>query len=269
MKMLYFRKIRFLLSQKYISNIFALLAIIIAIYSSCTQSAKIEKQNKFNNSISFEVNGINHKPLLKIVRTDSIKVNMRIDSTEFYDKDSKTIKYVDSLDMQGRLIINANLSIYNVGNSMAKVFFFLNSDSLTFNPILRSNVFDTLSGNIQKKEKPIPIEQQTEILAEDSIKYTLRSEIHRIGSQNKTILHFLVFYSNELGNFYDTYYWIEIDNIPLKATPIYYTASNLPTHIKLVSDVDPRKPKISKVKTSYFTYNLEQSKKLVKFLSKL
>ncbi len=184
---------------------------IIGFSKSCITEKKLNDTNTQLSSITF-------RPLLTLS-------NLRIDSIMFFS-DKDIIKYddhnittvnIDSIYLK----IRTKIKVTNKGNSTAKILRCLISDTITDNDFLNRVFLKHESSFSIVNVSNIFKNSYQEILPSDSIDINCEFTPQTI-FDGKCILHVLLLYENDLGNYYNSYYWARFEIRPFEVSEIEF-----------------------------------------------
>ncbi|NOU19259.1 MAG: hypothetical protein HOO91_17010 [Bacteroidales bacterium] len=168
------------------------LAFGLAIFStwkSCSSENELKETN-------YKLTSIEYRPKLKFSNPEVIGIELSCDSLPI----KKNLDFSDSI---GNLPVKVKLSIKikgaNIGNHTAKIIGCFVADTLSEVPIIRQKLNEFNSFQRQHLYKDI---NPTDTF-HTGIDYSPQFIIN-----NKFCIHMLVLYENEIGQIYDTYYWI-------------------------------------------------------------
>ena len=209
------RKIMHLIERFETADKINFVGIIVALTFSVINLCSNSAQNKRLAALDYQSNAVNFQPKL-VISKEPIEYKLFIDSTlvkfsmrDFFIRNSTEDYPIFNADanIQGYV----KFKITNTGNSIAKLQFVIQSDTTDAIEYLRRHFFDK---SFSKKVKVSQFSSftQSELLpnAVDTLQLKFDVNIKYI-TDNSFTLHFLIFYENELGNYYDTYYWVQFN----------------------------------------------------------
>jgi len=131
------------------------------------------------------------------------RTEVPINIFDFIAQDSNS--GIPTYDLNVQVSINLRLQCVNSGNSLANIVGIVYSDTTSDLDFLRDKFLDKKFKGFQTNLFP-PF-SKNEVLADntDTARFDFSMDINMIANQLFT-LHFLLFYKNSLGNYYDTYY---------------------------------------------------------------
>jgi hypothetical protein len=192
-------------------SLFAIVVSGIGLYRDCRQDKKIEENNYLSRAFTYQ-------PLLKVTSQSIIPISPPEFSTTLdVLNDVRHIKEpeIDTIQKIISLNISSKLTIKNIGNYLARIVALVYLDTLYDGDYIR-NIF--LSNNFMEEKfrgKPFPEYFQKEILPSDSTTIEFLHSVNFI-VEGRFTLHYLVFYENNEGALYDTYYWAAYKTKPLR-----------------------------------------------------
>lgn len=188
--------------QSKINLTFQILAIIISVFALTISTCNDRKLEKIN----YKLSSIEYRPRLIISEPEIVKLNYIIDSIPV----KKEINKDDSIaDVFAKFDLELRLKITNSGNHTAKILGWAITDTLSDSPILKSILKES---NRKRKISEDTIKfsyQLTEVRPNDFCFIRVRHTPQFI-KENKYILHVMLFYENEIGQLFDTYYWLNL-----------------------------------------------------------
>jgi len=159
-------------------------------------------QHKSLKKLQYEFNSINYRPTIKIENILLTAFLERIDSINF---SKYLIDTMTDIKVNSKIQTDINFDLINIGNSTAK--------------IVAAYCIDTVSGDAKLREliykKVIELQFDSSnnefytywhLLPSDKDKLKFHKTIDFI-NKNIFTIHLLLFYENDLGMLYDTYYW--------------------------------------------------------------
>ena len=256
------------------SDWIAIIALFIAITFSTISLIRDCYQEKNIENLNFKLNAIKYQPRIKVIGDHKIN-RVWSDSSfnpfsidQFFTKDS-TNKILD-IPIKVNFHIKSALKVTNIGNSIAKIIGKIYCDTLTPIPIIRNLLINQEFDKFEDGGALFPPFFQNELLPNgvDTIEIKFEQSIHFISNQ-KFVLHYLILYKNELGNIYDTYFWVQYELKELI----------FPNPFKVVKDTLFYKPisrhmrmaikdfiKIENSKPSYHVYDIKTTEVLDKYI---
>lgn len=195
---------------------------------------------------------------------DSVMSEMRIRSLGI---DSLNIN-IDSL----KFTVKTSIKLKNVGNALAKIYLYSLADTNSGYPELRDDFIKMVNNkrtNFKYHYDLMNEYFQNELLPGKSINIPIEYKVRNINRQNKVNLHFYFVYENELGDVYDTYYWIVYKNFPDLIRPEYSYNTNLKklmVRFQLKSEAK-HILQVSEIKESYNNYSRSFSEKFEKWIN--
>jgi len=139
---------------------------------------------------------------------------------------------------------------------------------------LRNDFLDLISGIKPDRNyifDTMDVFFQNELTPTKSINLPVDLKVFNLTEEQKINLHFFILYENELGNFYDTYFWIIYENAPIGMKPIYSfhkETNSIYLKFDLMDNLKERF-KVSIVKESYRTYSKTESERIVEYYKSL
>ncbi len=157
-----------------------------------------QKQIEFSNQ------GIQNRPRLEVLGPPEIssiemKTKELVPVSSLFKEEPPLIPMTLSLDTK--------ITVKNEGNSIAKLIFYAVMDKPTGAPDVRKEIFNILKGEKGNIE-PIDEYKTTDILPGQKHTFNIPRTIESIDENRMFTLHFFFLYSNELGNKFDSYYWV-------------------------------------------------------------
>lgn len=190
-----------------INIIFTILAIIIS-----TISIIIDwRQNIQLDNLQYELNALNFKPVIKVNKIFLTSFKESEDSISFHHD------LVDSnrqTSTKSKIEIDITFDIENVGNTNAKIISAFFTDTTSGDDILRELIYGKrlVHRNYFANNEFYSFLQ---LQPKDQYKLKFRRKIQFI-NEELFALHLLIFYKNDLGILYDSYYWAKFQKKDLK-----------------------------------------------------
>lgn len=176
------------------------LSVIIgtwAFVKSCNNENKIEEAD-------YKIASVDHRPIIRIHSPLLINLKPIIDTNGNSRKQTET----DVLEVKLNLRLTIKLQFKNIGNSKAKILGYLLTDTITDRPIIK----DHIKNNARKKRNLIDsifVKYNYHELAVNDSSCVSFSRTLQFIKDNTFVIHFIIYYENELGQRYDTYYWLK------------------------------------------------------------
>ncbi|MBN1181589.1 MAG: hypothetical protein JXB49_04820 [Bacteroidales bacterium] len=169
----------------------------ISTVKSCKSSDELQKTNE-------RITAIEYRPRIRFYNPIVTSIQLNIDSLP--PKTTTNIK--DSIgDVEAQITLKLRLSYKNIGNSTAKMIAFYLTDTISEKQSIKDIMFSPSKVLFNKNDKikiPHSLEELTFL---DTSYIEIERKIMYI-SNNRFTIHLLAYYQNELGDYYDTYYWI-------------------------------------------------------------
>jgi hypothetical protein len=204
-------------------------------------------------------------PVFQNIVTEPIQMK----TTEYLDL-KPTSPGGDTLNL-GKLTIKrieSQLRITNSGNALAKIVGVATTSKHTDGDLLRSIIVEAKQDEATSKSISFfPMMFQDEILnsPQDTISLDLSHEIFSrdLSKDKQGILHYLILYENEMGHFFDTYFWLEI-SLQKIVVPNPFWGNNRQLLPKTVTFKLPVRDVVvmGHSKPSYHTYSFEEERKI-------
>jgi hypothetical protein len=193
----------------------AFLAFMLSIYSTF-KSCSSEKELKRTN---YEFASIEHRPRLKLSNPTITSISLKADSLPL--KRTKSIK--DSIgEVLSELSLSLNIKITNIGNHTAKFDGYVLSDTTAEDPMLKRLLKNPVALKNNSKDTLVIPHIYKELSPLDTMNISLSYSPQYI-KDDKFIIHLLIFYENELGQVFDTYYWITFQtHYVIVPNPLYF-----------------------------------------------
>lgn len=200
-----------------LSTIISLLALLLAgisTFRSCSNEEEIEKNN-------YEIKSLEYRPKLKLSEPKILSIELESDS----------IKSQDSTDTVGlfysKLHLKLQIKITNIGNNNGKIVGYVIADTISKERILKDFIVDkSRYDNNSTNSLKLPYLYK-ELNPIDSFNVELDYTPQFILS-NKFIIHILLLYENDIGQLFDTYYWLEYNtNDIIIPNPALYSDNKL------------------------------------------
>lgn len=251
-----------------LTNIIAASALILSIFAYCQQDLRNQKEEKRN----FEEDALQFNPRLTIIGDPKIKnfnFTVRFPKNSFAPDFNPTEVDTPTIvgKVAGQLPITTTFRVLNKGNSLAKIFAILFSDTLSDRPVIREMIN---SKGFHKRDiffEPVEDYFHNEIQPGDSTNLKIEIPVTFIKNSTFTI-HCLILYENELGVLYDTYLWAVYELLPVLVKTEYKLENdklfyrNIPHNVRTFDDVI----KCSIPKSSYHTYENDQQSRIKNIL---
>lgn len=194
-------------------------AIVISLVSliyTYAQDRKIQK-------IQYELNATNYKPIIKVDSVEFKSFNEKIDSAVVFGElnDSTGL-----MNLYTRVFANVTFHLKNVGNTNAKICLVLCLDTIYGGDKARELFFKE-GGKLNPDFSDKEFYLYRQLQSDDIDRIEFNTEIFFI-EDDTFVIHFLVFYENDLNNLYDTYYWakFQIKTLITSMTPIMEAQNN-------------------------------------------
>ena len=270
---------------KIITGIIAIASLILGIINQCSQCNQIKKSEEQSlkiDSLNYQLNANNNKPVLKMLdshfsgflvfqssipkdiilpKFDTVRVDSNI-YTLVLKEDTSISDSTRLYDLEGEIELATKISVTNVGNTTAILYLSCFSDSVSDYTYLRDE-FEKDFSKIAINFKPSPDFFKNEILPGDSTTIELKGNI-RYFSTGKIVIHCILFYKNPLGHLYDTYFWIIIENVQIIFIPQYKwkkIKSGYALQFRLVPEDPDKNLKSTLANQSYKIYSESEATK--------
>ena len=195
-----------------ISNFIQIIAIfaasvlsIISLCMDCSQRSKIDELDYRTKALTFQ-------PKLKVISKPFIEgIKVRLDRTRQPEFDQNTVT------VSFNLTIKSKLRLVNVGSALARILALVGTDTLSGSPSIRKIILkeesrkDRVETAFWSGYFDLP-----EVLPEDTTELKFEHNVQFV-SDGEFTLHYLILYENQVGVYYDTYYWVRYKNDPLVA----------------------------------------------------
>jgi len=207
-------------NKELLTIIFTVIAIGLScasFYKSCSTDSKLEMTN-------YAISSIEHRPRIKLSNPQIHTLTLTSDSIPVK-------KSTDEADSIGNLSVKIKMQVKiratNIGNSTAKIIGWVIADTLSNDPFLKQLIKDRPLNNAgTNNELKFPHLYQ-DLTPLDSCYIELVYNPQWI-TNNKFIIHVIVFYENEIEQLFDTYYWITVQtNEIVFPNPTYYRNNSL------------------------------------------
>jgi len=183
---------------------------IIAFVRTCAHDNELEDLN-------YKLTSIDHQPILKLVGSPHIS-DIKIDTlsvkfSEHTDKDSSETDGHYYIYYSLTLKIRSKIKITNTSEkSIGKIIALFSTDKIP-------NVKDFIMGKLDPNNLISDIRKwpdlvNSHILPGETIELSTMTEIHYI-SDSKYVMHFIIFYKNDIGNLYHTHTKVPFEFEPL------------------------------------------------------
>lgn len=170
--------------------------------------------------------------------------------------------------------IPIKLDIINIGNSLGKLLFYAYAgmDTINGKRTLQTHIMNRINDtdSVSMKYECWDDFFKNNLLPKDSTEIQINFNPKYI-KDGRFILHFILFYKNELGIISDTYFWIVYDNFPmLFEKELEFDNKNKKILSKIKVHDDPSKRfKIVNYNKDFKLYSLEESEKITRWLEEL
>ena len=180
------------------------IASVIIVFAFSTVSTIREKKRDYRD---YDEKSLLFQPKLKVIPESTIGFARLIIDTAKLKKMPPDIIFSDTHEIPCSLQIISKLKIANIGNYTAKVYASFWGDFPSGDLLIRDNL---LKRN-QKKLNLIKCSQDNyyktkQIAPDDTITIEYKHTIQFM-LNNEFTLHYFILYTNEIGAFYDTYFW--------------------------------------------------------------
>lgn len=209
--------------------LFALIISLLAFINQRNQNAKYNAHIEKIDSLSYKIAANDFQPKLKIIEEvskNSAQIELTIpkkclapekvsfDSTGNLvatERGPYCVTDVPTVEVKSTIKITAEYKVTNVGNSTAIIVAYAFADSVYSKPFLRQKMLSIDFSKISYSTFPDFYKNQ--LLPGDTTIIPL-DYVVQFNKEGKIITHCVIFYENDLGHLYDTYFWIVYENIP-------------------------------------------------------
>lgn len=202
-----------------ISNIFAggaLIISIIALCKDCSQSKKIDKTN-------YALSQVQYRPQIKIIKSEITGFDWQ--TGMIHQGTEEDYLKQDTSDIGIELETNTRIYLTNIGNTPAKIFGEICTDNTSSKRFLRE-ILTKLEPEVDTVGFFNNYYREIEINSGDTIKIERKFKI-RNAQKHKFTIHYLLLYENDLGQYFDTYYWARYKLNEFMLKEEYYPDKNL------------------------------------------
>jgi len=205
--------------QSKINLFLAIIAILISITSILYTII-----NDYNiRKVSFDSAGLQNRPVLKFEEKPN-KIHYTFETKkpifvqDLYQKKLSNLSVV--------LTVDPELNVTNTGVSVAKILCTVVTDKYSGLPEIRKKLFDKVWWDeFAKIELTDDYFKTIDILPGKSHLIRMPHTLNNINFDlNEFTIHYLLIYLNEIGNVYDSYFWMRFKMEPIQAT--YATDGN-------------------------------------------
>lgn len=237
----------------------AVILFTVLFVRDCSNTSKL-------NELTYRINATQFRPNLKLIGKPAFDIY--IEGDKFAMKDLLVQDSAGILDVTARLRVNAHFRVANIGNSVAHVFGFLSTDTLSGGETLREQLtIDQRSG--YELDTTTQYYKLLDISPNDTISVENEYKIKFLKDHTFT-LHFLLLYENETGALFDTYYWARCNFGDILMSPQFSLMAGKP----YVRFLIPKKQlteflHIVDDHSSTRMYSQKQAENIIQFLSNL
>jgi hypothetical protein len=168
-----------------------IIALIAVIFTLCTSYNNYQKQEReyLESADSF-------RPYFELL------ANNNIDTIDFQLLSLSNKN--DKLIVDGNFLVNDNIKLINTSKTKVNILAIFITSSMDDSDILRKSFFTKIAPDIVYFD-----DRNTEVLPGDTLIQHINKKIRLSG--NKFKLHWFILYTNDLGYYYDYYYWLEYE----------------------------------------------------------
>lgn len=168
-----------------------------AFVKSCNNERDLSEAN-------YKLAAIEHRPMIRFYNPKLTGLTLKLDTISGATANFKN----DTIDVKSRLQATIKLSYKNIGNSNAKILGYILTDTITDLPVLKSYDKKRVHDRQTSNDSIFSKHEYQELAVLDSSHITFTHTIQFIDN-NSFVIHFIIYYKNELGHQYDTYYWLK------------------------------------------------------------
>jgi hypothetical protein len=194
-------------TRKHTLEVLSIIVAIVSVIIAGLSMIKSCNSEKNLNEFSHKLASIENRPMVRFFNPKLLGFKIICDSVPL----NPAQIYNDSiLDIKCNIEIKVRLHLKNIGNSNAKLIGCLLTDTISQYPLLKTYIKD-IENRLEKSDDNILFQfPYQDISVYDTTYIDFKHTIQYI-ENNKFIIHFLLFYQNDLEQQYDTYYWLNFD----------------------------------------------------------
>lgn len=198
------------------SLIVAIIALGLAVFStfkSCSSEKEIQKRD-------YLISSIDYRPRLKLSNPKITMIDLVSDSVPVKNNNDLS----DSIgNLYAKVTLKIRIKVTNIGNNSAKIVGYVFTDTISNEQVIKDFLKDSKRKNINSKDTlklPYLYKDLTPI---DTTFIELEYSPQLI-LNNQFMIHLMLYYENELGQLFDTYYWVDYNAKPvIVPNPIFYS----------------------------------------------
>ena len=148
------------------------------------------------------------KPIIKLSnKPDVVSFNIKFNPSKLEEITSnKNLSSNELIELDAQLSLKFKMNIFNDGYQKASLILNFIADTLTDVDFMRDVILTKRIDKIEYKNIPAPNYMINELQPGDATELSFNHNIQFFRDRKFTI-HYILFYENELGILYDTYFW--------------------------------------------------------------
>jgi hypothetical protein len=196
-----------------ISNIIQAAAVVTALVLGIVNLIRGCAQDDLLQNLGFQNTSLQHRPLVKVLRSPEIvDFNFRGEKTfAIKDLQPKKDSAIRTLVLPSELTVRFRLTLANVGTALAKIYLIASMDTTTGEDRIRQ-----VLRSLQADKTDSSFFHNLELSQGDTTQYEFERTI-QFFSNDKFTVHIFFLYANDFNSIYDTYYWARYRQKPVEA----------------------------------------------------
>lgn len=198
------------------SLIVAIIALGLAVFStfrSCSSEMEIQKRD-------YLISSIDYRPRLKLSNPKITMIDLVSDSVPV----KKNNDLSDSIgNLYAKVTLKIRIKVTNIGNNSAKIVGYVFTDTISNEQVIKDILKDSNRKNINSKDT-LKLPHLYKDLTPIDTTFIELEYCPQLILNNQFMIHLVLYYENELGQLFDTYYWIDYKAKPvIVPNPIFYS----------------------------------------------
>jgi hypothetical protein len=154
--------------------------------------------------VNYKLAAVEHRPMIRFYNPTLIGLSLTLDTTGSSKKQLRN----DTVDVKSNLQRQIRFRYKNIGNSNAKILGYVLTDTITDKPVLKDYIRNKARHRQTSNDSIFSKYEFHELAPLDSSEITFSHTLQFV-ENNAFVIHFIIYYENELGQRYDTYYWVK------------------------------------------------------------
>jgi len=244
--------------QKLSKPVWSVIAIFISLVSL---SYTAYNDYKIKN-ISFDSEGLQNRPLIEFENKIDI-IHYKYETKEPVSAKDLYQKKLTNLNVV--LTIDPELTVINKGVTVAKILCEVVTDQYSGLPEIRKKILsDKIWKSFREVKRTDEFYKTKDILPGKSLPIRLPCTLKHINFDlNECTIHYLIIYSNEIGNIYDSYFWVRFKMEPFE---MHYSTNGNLLRLQFEKEKVAGSVKVVDTHFSTFMYSRQESKRITEIV---